>query len=186
MKSNNNKGTKMIVRFEVNHRKYEMELNPGRRLLDVLREDLGLCGAKESCGLGECGACTVLLDGRPVNSCLVMVGSVMDRKIITIEGISGKGANESGSLHPIQRAFVESGAVQCGFCTPGLIMNLVPFVESRESAEDDEIRRYIAGNLCRCTGYVKIVEAVQSALKWKREGQWSNTDLYAKEKEAHS
>lgn len=185
-KMKSKKGSKMMVRFEVNNRKYNLDIDPLRRLLDVLREDLGLCGSKESCGMGECGACTVLLDGRPVNSCLVMAGSVMDRKIITIEGVSGKGFNESGALHPIQKAFMEAGAVQCGFCTPGLIMNLIPFVESRESAEDDEIRRYIAGNLCRCTGYVKIVEAVQAALKWKREGRWSNMIISEEEKEAHS
>lgn len=163
---------KMMIRFSVNHRRHSVETNPCRRLIDVLRDDLGLCGTKEGCGVGECGACTVLLDGRPVNSCLVLVGSVDGCEVTTIEGVSNHSEIPGGgeNLHPIQKALVEEGAVQCGFCTPGLVMNLVPFVEGREEAEEEEIRKYIAGNLCRCTGYVKIVDAVCRTLEHKREG----------------
>lgn len=158
------------IRLVVNGTTVSLTVDPTRRLLDILRDDLGLSGTKEGCGLGECGACTVLIDGRPINSCLVFVGSVDGAEIWTIEGLS---ASRDGNLHPVQKALVEAGAVQCGFCTPGFVMNLVPFIESRDTATDEEIRRHMAGNLCRCTGYVKIVEAVQLALKWKREGRWA-------------
>lgn len=170
---------KMLIRFKVNRIQHTIEADPCRRLIDVLRDDLGLCGTKEGCGVGECGACTVLLNGRPVNSCLVFAGSVHGGEVTTIEGVAdccpdaGGDADPSGlgaTLHPIQTALLEEGAVQCGFCTPGLVMNLVAFVESRDHANEEEIRNYIAGNLCRCTGYVKIVDAVQRTLERKRKG----------------
>ena len=160
---------KKEIRFHVNGSPVTLRVDPSRRLLDILREDLGLSGTKEGCGLGECGACTVLMDGRPINSCLVLTGSVEGSEIWTIEGLS---SSHEGELHPVQKALVEAGAVQCGFCTPGFVMNLVPFIESRDTATEEEIRRHMAGNLCRCTGYVKIVEAVQLDWKWKREGGW--------------
>jgi carbon-monoxide dehydrogenase small subunit len=165
--------------LHVNGRERSIRVDPSRRLLDVLRRDLGLRGSKEGCGLGECGACTVLLDGEPVNSCLVLVGSVEGSRITTIEGLSGP-----GEPHPVQRAFVEAGAIQCGFCTPGFILNTVSFVEGRESATDEEIRKHLAGNLCRCTGYAKIIEAVQLALRWKREESSSTGPKATKEEGA--
>ena len=152
------------ITFTVNGVERNLNVDPCRRLLSVLREDLGLCGTKEGCGLGECGACTILMDGLPVNACLVLTGSAQGADIVTVEGLSGAG----GGLHPVQKAFVERGAVQCGFCTPGFIVAAASFVDSREGATDDEIRTSLAGNLCRCTGYIKVVEAVQRAFELKR------------------
>jgi carbon-monoxide dehydrogenase small subunit len=156
---------KSSITLQINGEEKRIETDPCRRLLDVLRDDFDLCGTKEGCGLGECGACTVLLDGEPVNSCLVLVGAVDGRAIVTIEGLGGL----DGALHPVQKAFVEAGAVQCGFCTPGLVMNASAFVEKHDFAPPEAIRKHIAGNLCRCTGYTKIIEAVTLALQWKRE-----------------
>jgi carbon-monoxide dehydrogenase small subunit len=153
-----------VTTFTVNGVKRSLQVDPCRRLLSVLREELALCGTKEGCGLGECGACTILMDGLPVNSCLVLVGSAQGSDIVTVEGLTGAG----DWLHPVQKAFVECGAVQCGFCTPGFILAAVSFVDSREGANDDEIRAGLAGNLCRCTGYIKVVEAVQRAFELKR------------------
>jgi carbon-monoxide dehydrogenase small subunit len=145
-------------RAVVNGRPVELSVAPNRRLLDVLREDLGLTGTKEGCGEGECGACTVLLDGRPVNSCLVLAPEASGKKIVTIEGLS-----EDGRLHPIQQAFLEAGAVQCGFCTPGMILAAAALLEENPRPDERAIKTAISGNLCRCTGYVKIVEAVRLA-----------------------
>lgn len=128
------------------------------RLLDVLREVLGLTGTKEGCGEGECGACTVLVDGKPVDSCLVLIGQVQGRAITTIEGLSnGK------ELHPLQQAFIDEGAIQCGYCTPGMILAAKALLDSNPNPGEEEIRRSISGNLCRCTGYQKIIKAVQAA-----------------------
>jgi len=128
-----------------------------RTLLEALREELVLTGAKEGCGSGDCGACTVLLDGAPVSACLMLVGQVEGRQVLTVEGLS---AGES--LHPLQAAFAEYGAVQCGFCIPGMIMSGVALLEENPHPTDDEIRWGIAGNLCRCTGYSKIVDAIRA------------------------
>jgi aerobic-type carbon monoxide dehydrogenase small subunit (CoxS/CutS family) len=146
------------VRCTVNGRPETISTLPYRTLLEVLREELNLFGAKEGCGSGDCGACTVLLDGAPVSSCLLLPGQVEGRSITTVEGLS------SGTdLHPLQAAFAEFGAVQCGFCIPGMIMSAVALLEENPHPSDDEIRWGIAGNLCRCTGYSKIVEAIQAA-----------------------
>ena len=160
-----NEPVKHIV-LVVNGAQHRLQVDPCKRLTEVLRDELGLMGTKEGCGLGECGACTILMDGEPVNACLVLAGSAVGHEIITVEGLAAFGAD----LHPVQRAFVECGAVQCGFCTPGFVMTAVSFVESREKASDREIREWFAGNLCRCTGYIKIVEAVQRAFELVAQG----------------
>jgi len=134
------------------------EVGPTTTLVELLRRPLGLTGTKVGCGRGECGACTALLDGRPVNSCIVFAAQCEGRNVLTIEGLS-----EAGELHRIQRAFVETGAVQCGFCTPGMIMSAYALLRDKARPSREEIIEAIAGNLCRCTGYAKIVEAVERA-----------------------
>ncbi|MFZ5912568.1 MAG: (2Fe-2S)-binding protein [Chloroflexota bacterium] len=147
------------VNFEVNGRRVTVDSPPNRTLLDVLREDLGLTGVKDACGgEGECGACTVIMDGKSVNSCMVFIGQVEGSAIETIEGLA-----KDGELHPLQRAFVEAGAVQCGYCTPGAIMAAKALLQEKPHPSDDEIREGLSGNLCRCTGYVKMIEAVRCA-----------------------
>ncbi|MFC1893155.1 (2Fe-2S)-binding protein [Chloroflexota bacterium] len=143
----------MIIK--VNTKEYEIMVEPWRTLLDVLRYDLGLTGAKEGCGNGNCGTCTVLLDGMAVNSCLIFVGEVEGKEITTIEGLS-----QRGELHPLQQAFIEEGAVQCGFCTPGVILTAKALLDSNPHPTEAQVRQSIAGNLCRCTGYDKIVRAI--------------------------
>lgn len=151
----------ITIHFIVNGTEYEIQTAPNRTLLDVLREDLGLTGAKDGCGgEGECGACTVLLDGSPVNACLVLAGQADQREVVTVEGL----AAEEG-LHPLQKAFVEDGAVQCGFCTPGAIMSAVGLLEKVPDPTEAQIREALSGNLCRCTGYTKMVSAVKDAAK---------------------
>ncbi|MDR7402772.1 MAG: (2Fe-2S)-binding protein [Armatimonadota bacterium] len=127
-------------------------------LLDLLRNGLGLTGTKESCREGACGACTVLLDGRPVKACLVLAASADGRSVVTIEGVA-----EDGGLHPVQEALVECGGVQCGYCTPGMVLSAVALLAEVPNPTEDQIRRALSGNLCRCTGYAKIVQAVQVA-----------------------
>jgi len=145
--------------FEINGHEVTLSSAPNRTLLEVLRQDLGLTGAKDACGgEGECGACTVIMDGKAVNSCLVFIGQVQGCSIETIEGLSG-----NGDLHPLQRAFVEVGAVQCGYCTPGVIMASKALLNENPHPSDEDIREGLSGNLCRCTGYVKIVDAVRIA-----------------------
>lgn len=149
------------VKFEVNGKQVVLTSAPNRTLLEVLREDLGLTGAKDACGgEGECGACTVLMDGKAVNSCLVFIGQVQECSVETIEGLSS-----NGELHPIQQAFVEAGAVQCGYCTPGAIMASRALLQEIPNPNDEQIREGLSGNLCRCTGYVKMVDAVRRASK---------------------
>ncbi len=131
---------------------------PGRRLLDLVREDAGLVGTKEGCGAGECGACTVLLDGSPVTSCLVLAASCHGHEVVTVEGLGGV----PGQLHRFQQALVEKGGVQCGFCTPGLAVTGVAIL-AKGVRERDEQARLLSGNLCRCTGYVKVLEALEAA-----------------------
>ena len=149
----------MLIRFKCNGKAVQLEAEPEARVLDVLRDELGLTGTKEGCGRGECGACTILLDGKPVNSCLLLVGKIADREITTIEGI----ASEDGSLHPIQEAFLDKGAVQCGFCTPGMVVSTKALLDENSTPKVEEIEEALSGNLCRCTGYGKIVEAVREA-----------------------
>ncbi|HXT52011.1 MAG TPA: (2Fe-2S)-binding protein [Thermoanaerobaculia bacterium] len=146
------------VRFTVNGREVEPRVHAMSRLLDVLREELGLTGTKEGCGEGECGACSVLIDGELVNSCLVPVAQVAGAQITTIEGVA-----HDGELHPVQRAFVEHGGAQCGICTPGMVMAAVALLAHTPRPSEEQIRTGLAGNLCRCTGYMKIFDAVAAA-----------------------
>ncbi|MBW1711846.1 MAG: (2Fe-2S)-binding protein [Deltaproteobacteria bacterium] len=147
---------KIPLSMTVNGQEYDLEVKPNRTLIDVLRDDLGLMGTKKGCGSGKCGSCTVLLDGRPVNSCLVLAPQAQGKQILTIEGLA------TDQPHPLQTAFVEHGAVQCGFCTPGMIISAKALLEANPAPSEDEIKAAISGNLCRCTGYNKIVEAIQA------------------------
>ncbi|HJW21302.1 MAG TPA: (2Fe-2S)-binding protein [Candidatus Limnocylindrales bacterium] len=151
----------MSFRFLVNGSPAEVDAPGSRRLLDVLREDLGLTGTKEGCGEGECGACSVILDGQVVDACLVPVCQVDGRIVRTVEGLA-LAAREHGSLDALQEAFLERGAAQCGICTPGILMAARAYLDAGGPPEEDAIREAIAGNLCRCTGYTKIVEAIAS------------------------
>jgi len=151
-------GNTIALTLEVNGAQRKATVPPLKRLLDVLREDLGLTGSKEGCGEGECGACTVLIDGELANSCLVIAAQVEGAKVTTVEGLAGE-----GRLQPIQASFVERGGAQCGICTPGMLLASHRFLQSGAPATEENIREAIAGNLCRCTGYQKIVEAVQLA-----------------------
>ena len=146
------------VTLRVNGEAYDLLTYPHRTLLEVLREDLHLTGAKESCGEGACGSCTVLLDGLPVRSCLLLALEAEGRDIITIEGLAA-----GGKLHPLQEAFVEHHAIQCGFCAPGMILTAKALLDATPHPTEEEIRRALSGNICRCTGYAKIVEAVKAA-----------------------
>jgi carbon-monoxide dehydrogenase small subunit len=148
------------INLTVNGRSYRLSVLPWRTLLEVIREDLGLTGTKEGCGLGECGACTVLMDGRTVNSCLVLATEADGREITTIEGLV-----QGDELHPIQQAFVDYGGLQCGFCTPGMIISTKALLDKTLTPSEEEIKRGIAGNLCRCTGYAKIIESIRAAAK---------------------
>jgi len=149
---------KMIIQMTVNGELVEAAVEPNRTLLQFLREDLGLTGTKHGCGLGDCGACTVILDGKPVNSCLVLAVQARGRDVLTIEGLAA-----NGNLHPIQQAFVEKGAIQCGFCSPGMILSAKSLLDENPNPTEREIRTALSGNLCRCTGYQLIVEAVREA-----------------------
>lgn len=149
---------KQEISLRINGEEYQVSVPPERLLVDVLREDLLLTGTKKGCAEGECGACTVLIDGEPVASCMTMVGQVQGKEITTIEGLA-----RDGQLHPIQKAFVELGAIQCGFCSPGFIMVSKALLDKNPNPTEEDIKRAIAGNLCRCTGYQKIVEAIQAA-----------------------
>jgi carbon-monoxide dehydrogenase small subunit len=148
----------MEVTLVVNGERRTVDVGPTTTLLGMLREDLGLTGTKEGCGKGACGACTVILDGKPVNSCLVFAVQCDGREVLTVEGLSAE-----GRLSPIQEAFTETGAVQCGFCTPGMVMSAHALLADNPSRTRTEIEDAISGNLCRCTGYVKIVEAIERA-----------------------
>jgi carbon-monoxide dehydrogenase small subunit len=146
------------VRLLVNGTPYELDVEAWETLVDVLRNDLGLTGTKEGCGLGECGACTIIMDGKAVNSCLVLAAEADGKHITTIEGLA-----DGDELHPIQEAFVECGGLQCGFCTPGMIMSTKALLDENPNPSEEEIRRGIAGNICRCTGYAKIIESIKAA-----------------------
>lgn len=156
----------MKIEFTVNGKKYNRDVRPDTRLIDYLREELNLRSVKEGCGVGECGSCTVLVDGKSVLSCLTYMPEVDGKKILTLEGIS-----EGKDLHPLQEAFIETGGVQCGFCTPGFIMVALELLNENPDPTRGEIRKWIEGNICRCTGYRKIVDAIELAGKWMREGK---------------
>lgn len=149
---------KIEVNFILNGKNVSVTVNPNERLIDMLRDDLHMTGTKEGCAVGECGACTVILDGKAVTSCLVPAGSVEGRSVVTIEGIG-----RNGQLDPIQEAILEHHALQCGFCTPGFIVSAKALLDENPKATRDEIRRAISGNLCRCTGYEQLVDAIYDA-----------------------
>ena len=152
------------IQFMLNDQPIVIEVKPWRTLLEMIREDLNLTGTKEGCGHGECGSCTVMLGGKTVNSCLVPALEADGQAILTIEGLS-----ESGDLHPIQEAFVENSGMQCGFCTPGMIISAKALLDRNPDPSEEEIREAIAGNFCRCTGYTKIVESIGAAARALRE-----------------
>ncbi len=151
---------KQLISLKVNGEIYQVAVEPRTTLLEVLRTDLGLTGTKNGCDVGECGSCTVLMDGNPVLACLVLAADARDRDILTIEGLMA-----DGQLHPLQKAFVEHGAVQCGFCTSGMILSAKALLERVPQPSEEQVKKAIAGNLCRCTGYNKIVEAIMAAAK---------------------
>lgn len=154
------------LHMTVNGAPVEVVIDPSDRLLDVLREELYLTGTKEGCGVGECGACTVLMDGENVNSCLTLAASMEGKSILTIEGMAGK-----DGLHPIQQAILDHHALQCGFCTPGLIMSIKALLDENKTPTEEEIKRAISGNLCRCTGYQQVIEAVKDAAERMNTGE---------------
>lgn len=150
--------SKQLIELRVNGETREVLVEPRTTLLQVLREDLGLTGTKQGCDAGDCGACTVLIDGHPVVSCLTLAIEAQGKEILTIEGL-----DREGRLHPLQQAFIDHYAVQCGFCTPGMILSAKALLDRNSHPTEGEVREAISGNLCRCTGYVKIVEAILAA-----------------------
>jgi len=152
-----------VIEFILNGEKTKVETSADITLLQLLRDRLALTGTKPGCGTGECGACTVLMDGEPVNSCLVLAVQADGHKILTVEGLATE-----GTLHPVQQAFVEVGAVQCGYCTPGMLLSAKALLDQNPNPTEGEIREAISGNLCRCTGYSRIVAAVQRAASMAR------------------
>ena len=161
-----------IVELTVNGDDYTVAVLPNTTLAEVLREELRLTGTKLGCGTGDCGACTVLMDGRSVNSCMTLALEAAGTRITTIEGLAPSGAE----LHPVQRAFVEHGAIQCGFCTPGMVLSSVHLLDLQPAPSEDEIRHALGGNLCRCTGYTKIVEAIAAAAEGGGRGAGDGAD----------
>ncbi len=149
---------KKKIQMTLNGKSITLEVSAHRLLLDLLRDEIGLIGTKEGCGTGDCGACTVFLNGKPVNSCLILSGELDGADIVTIEGLK-----IGPELHPIQKAFIQDGGAQCGYCTPGMLMMAKAFLDENLSPTEEEIRFALSGNLCRCTGYAKIVQAVQDA-----------------------
>jgi aerobic carbon-monoxide dehydrogenase small subunit len=154
----------MNIKFKLNGKNVAVEAPGGERLIDLLRERLNLVGTKEGCGKGECGACTVLLDNKPVCSCLILVSQVIGRKVMTIEGVES-----DARLKEVQNAFEQTGSVQCGFCTPGMVLSAVALLNDNPKPSRDEIKRALSGNLCRCTGYEKIFDAVELAADNKQK-----------------
>ncbi len=150
---------KRKIVLHINDEDYEVEVEPSRLLVDAIREDLGLTGTKKGCEIAVCGACTVLLDGKVVSSCLMLAVHAVGKKITTIEGLT-----KNGELHPLQKAFIDHGAFQCGFCTPGMILTSKAILDENPHPTEEEIREGLNGNLCRCTGYVKIVDAVRGVV----------------------
>jgi len=151
----------MLLEFELNGKQTRIEAEPTLRALDLIRDVLGLTGTKEGCGRGECGACTILVDGQPVNSCLLYAAKLQGRSVTTIEGLTTGGGSKE--LHPLQQTFVSEGAMQCGFCTPGMILSAKSLLDRNPDPDREAIEEALSGNLCRCTGYGKIVKAVQRA-----------------------
>jgi carbon-monoxide dehydrogenase small subunit len=154
------------ISFTLNGKPYTLSVKPWRTLLELIREDLSFTGAKEGCGHGECGSCTVIMGGKTVNSCLVPALEADDQEITTIEGLV-----DGDNLHPIQDAFVEQAGMQCGFCTPGMIMSAKALLDKNPNPSEEEIREGIAGNFCRCTGYTKIIESIRAAAEAMKGGE---------------
>ncbi|MCD6472668.1 (2Fe-2S)-binding protein [Candidatus Aerophobetes bacterium] len=152
------------IQLKVNGEEYKLEVKSNDTLLDVIRDRLSLTGTKRGCDTGDCGACTVLLEGKPVNSCLVLAIEADGKEVITIEGLT-----KEGKLDLVQEAFIEQGAIQCGFCTPGMVLSAKALLDENRNPTESEIKTAIAGNLCRCTGYVKIVKAISSAAEKMRK-----------------
>ena len=148
------------ITLKINGEIYKLHVKPNALLLDVIRDEIGLTGTKRGCDTGECGACTILLEGKPVNSCLLLAIEADGKDILTVEGLA-----KNGQLHPLQVAFVEEGAVQCGFCTPGVLLSAKALLDINPNPTEEEIKTAIAGNLCRCTGYTKIIKAISAAAK---------------------
>lgn len=151
------------VSFEVNGERVELEVEAYWTLLEILRQKLHLTGTREGCGIGDCGACTVILNGRAINSCLVLAAEVENCSVLTIEGVA-----KDEKLHPVQKAFIDHGAIQCGFCTSGMVMAGKALLDKNPTPTEDEVRRGLVGNICRCTGYVKIIEAVLAVSNAKK------------------
>jgi carbon-monoxide dehydrogenase small subunit len=149
---------KQTINFTLNGEPVQVEIEPHLTLLQLLRDKLELTGTKEGCGMGECGACNVLLDGKTINSCIFPVMEVEGKSVTTIEGL----IDAQGNLHPVQKAFVEYGAIQCGFCTPGMVLSAKALLDENPKPTEEEIRNGIAGNLCRCTGYLQIIQAIKA------------------------
>jgi len=160
---------KKKIHITLNGQERNVEVFPYRLLLDLLRDEIGMTGTKEGCGTGDCGACTVLLNGKPVNSCLVFSGELDGADIVTIEGLK-----IGPELHPVQEAFRQDGGAQCGYCTPGMLMMTAALLKENVRPSEEEIRFALSGNLCRCTGYAKIIQAVQSAAEVMREKKWQS------------
>ena len=156
---------KKVIELRINGDDYEVIVSPNNTLLEVLRDKLGLMGTKRGCDLGSCGACTVLIEGETSLSCLMLAMDAVGKEIVTIEGLE-----EGGHLHPLQRAFVEKGGLQCGFCTPGMILTAKAILDEEDHPTEDTIKKKMSGNLCRCTGYKKIIEAVLSVTEQTGEG----------------
>lgn len=156
----------MKIEFTLNGKDYSMEVEEDSRLLDFLRDELGLTGTKEGCGEGECGACTVIIDGRAVNSCLVLTPEIDGCRVLTVEGLE-----ENGELHPLQTSFIENGAVQCGFCTPGMLMSAKALLDETSNPTEADIKEAIEGNLCRCTGYYNILKAIRAVSSGGSDGE---------------
>lgn len=146
------------VECEINGKPVDLLVSPDRTVVDVLRNELGLTGTKQGCDDGNCGACTILVDGKAAKSCSMLIGQIRNKKVTTIEGVS-----DGDVLHPMQQAFIDHFAIQCGFCTPGMIMTAIAILNENPNANEDDIREGLHGNLCRCTGYVKVVEAIEDA-----------------------
>jgi len=157
---------KQLIKLTVNGESYEMAIEPRMTLLDVLRDILGLTGTKSGCSIGNCGSCTVLLDGKPVLSCLLLAVEAQGKDILTIEGLA-----QNGQLHPLQQAFIDHGAIQCGFCTPGMLLSAKALLDENPSPSEDEVKEAISGNLCRCTGYTNIVKAILEVAQGQKEAE---------------
>ena len=157
------------ISFTLNGRLQEIEVEPHELLLDMVRERLGLTGAKRSCDVQVCGACTLLVDGRPVSACTTLAFEVRDHSVLTIEGLA-----ENGKLHPLQQAFIEHGGFQCGFCTPGMILAAKALLDENPDPSEAELKHFMHGNICRCTGYKKIIESIMAAAKTMRSGGQSS------------